>query len=176
MSKIIPFPSKNEYPPYTEMYMKFVKKDGSLLDQMHESLDNAKKIMDAIPEERLNYRYASQKWSTKEVLVHIIDNERIYAYRALAFSRNDKTVLPGFDENLYVKNAEVDKRSIHSIIAEYEAVRRATIALFDSFSSEALLRIGEANHNKTSVRALGYHILGHELHHLDVLKRKYLNE
>lgn len=174
MNKIIPFPSRNEYPKYAEMYMKFVKKDGSLLEQMEKSLLDTKKFMISIPEAMLKYRYAPQKWSIKEVLVHIIDDERIYAYRALAFARNDKTELPGFDETEYIKYAATGTRSLENIIAEYEAVRKATITLFDSFSDEALSRIGLANNNHTSVRALGYHILGHELHHIQIIKDRYL--
>ncbi|GAA4274473.1 DinB family protein [Aquimarina gracilis] len=175
MNKVIPFPSKNEYPEYAEMYMKFLKKDGSLLKQMEESLIKGKRFMTSIPSVKLDYRYMPNKWSVKEVLIHIIDDERIYAYRAMAFARNDKTELPGFEETEYVKYANANTRSIQSIVTEYEAVRRATIALFESFSEEALQRIGMANRNKTSVRALGYHIVGHELHHFYVIREKYLN-
>ncbi len=174
MSKTIPFPAKGEYPEYAEMYMKFVKRDGTLLKQLEESLSSTIEFITSLSFDVLDYKYAPGKWSVKEVLVHIIDDERIYAYRALAFARNDKTELPGFEETEYIQFADTNTRSIESIIEEYRAVRKATIALFDSFSEDALLRIGKANRNKTSVRALGYHILGHEQHHIDVIKERYL--
>jgi len=123
----------------------------------------------------LEFRYAVDKWSIKEVLIHIIDDERIYAFRALAFARNDKTILPGFEQDDYAKYSDENCRIIKNIMSEYEAVRFATIELFKGFSDKALLRIGSANENKTSVRALGYHIAGHELHHIKIIKEKYLN-
>ncbi|MDY8137795.1 DinB family protein [Aquimarina sp. 2201CG5-10] len=174
MNKSIDFPLNTEYPSYAEMYMKLVIRDGSLLKQLKETKITTQKFISSLSEEELNYRYKPGKWSLKEVLVHIIDDERIYAYRALTFARNDKTELPGFDEERYTKYADVYSRTIESIIEEYDAVRMATITLFQSFSDEALLRIGTANKNKTSVRALGYHILGHELHHIQILQDRYL--
>ncbi len=170
----IAFPSKEEYPSYASMYMEYVKKDGSLLQQLKQSLIKVKEFVRSLSQEELNYRYAPDKWSVKEVLVHIIDDERIYGYRALTFARNDKTNLPGFEENEYTQYADTQGRSIENILAEYEAVRMATITLFDGFSQQALIRIGTANKNKTSVRALGYHILGHELHHIHSIKERYL--
>ncbi len=174
MNKTIKFPSSGEYPIYAEMYMDFVKKDGSLLQQFHDNLLATEEFVASLSDEVLNYRYAPDKWSVKEVLVHIIDDERIYAYRALAFARNDQTDLPGFEETAYTAYADTHTRSMQNIMTEYKAVRMATIALFDGFSKEALLRIGRANDNRTSVRALGYHIAGHELHHIHIIKKRYL--
>ncbi len=173
MNKIITFPSKNEYPEYAEMYMNYVKKDGSLIEQLRANLTTTKTFIESLSTKNLDVRYKPSKWSVKEVLVHIIDDERIYAYRALAFARNDTTKLPGFEEEHYIKYADTHTRSVINIIEEYTAVRLATIALFNGLSDEALRRIGNANNNYTSVRALGYHILGHELHHLSVIKEKY---
>ncbi len=154
--------------------MNFVKKDGRLLEQLKQSLLTVKELVASLSEDELNHRYASNKWSVKEILVHIIDDERIYAYRALAFGRNDKTNLPGFEENEYTQYADTHLRSIENIMIEYQAVRMATITLFDGFSEDALSRIGTANDNKTSVSALGYHILGYELHHIHIIKERYL--
>ena len=98
MIKHIEFPSKNEYPIYAEMYMKLVKKDGSLIEQLRFSLDRTKTLINNLSSKELDYRYEKSKWSIKEVLVHIIDDERIYGYRALSFARNDKTNLPGFEQ------------------------------------------------------------------------------
>ena len=174
MNTHIAFPSKTEYPAYAEMYMKLTKKDGTLIAQLRENLEKTKTFMASLSEATLNLRYAPGKWSVKEVLVHIIDDERIYACRALAFARNDNTILPGFEQDDYVLYSDAHARTTENIIEEYEAVRMATIALFKGFSEAALLRIGTANGNRASVRALGYHIAGHELHHIKIIKERYL--
>jgi len=174
MDKIIAFPAPHEYPAYANMYMKHTLKDGSLITQLTQSLDKTLGLVKPLSEETLNYRYQEGKWSLKDLLVHIIDDERIYCYRALAFARNDKTNFPGFEQDEYAQFADTALRSIENILAEYQAVRMATITLFEGFSETALARIGTANGNNTSVRALGYHILGHELHHIEVVKKHYL--
>ena len=174
MNKLIEFPSQTEYPPYAEMYMKLVLKDGTLLKQLNDNLEETKKFVASLTEEELNFRYSDDKWSVKEVLVHIVDDERIYAYRALAFARNDKTSLPGFEQDDYAKHSDTNNRKIENIMEEYEAVRMSTIALFNGLSEEALRRIGTADGNRASVRALGYHIAGHELHHIKFIKERYL--
>ena len=171
---MIAFPAQSEYPTYANMYMKYTVKDGSLIQQLTESLENTLALVKSLSESALNYRYQEGKWSIKDILVHIIDDERIYCYRALAFARNDKTNFPGFEQDDYAKFADTDQRSIENILAEYKAIRLATTTLFEGFSETALQRIGTANDNKTSVRALGYHILGHELHHIEVVKKHYL--
>ncbi len=109
-----------------------------------------------------------------EILVHIIDMERIYAYRALSFARNDKTELHGFNHLDFIIYSGADRRSLDNIFDEYEAVRRSTITLFNGLQDEALLRKGITNKNEASVRALAYHIAGHELHHVNVIKKYYL--
>ncbi|MGB5819989.1 MAG: DinB family protein [Saonia sp.] len=174
MTKSITFPSHTEYPDYAQMYMDLVKTDGTLLDQLRTNLEKTIKLISTLSEEEINYRYAADKWTIKEVLVHIIDDERIYAYRAMAFARNDKTVLPGFDQNDYTMFAASSSRTLKNILTEYKAVRMATIALFDGFSEKALMRIGTADGKMASVRALGYHIAGHELHHIKIIKERYL--
>jgi uncharacterized damage-inducible protein DinB len=127
-----------------------------------------------LPEEKLLFKYAEGKWTIKEVLVHIIDDERIYAYRALRFARNDKTELPGFEQDPYAYYSYANQRTAESIVEEYEAVRLSTIALFNNLSDDAIARSGVANKNEVTVRALGYHIAGHELHHLNIIKTRYL--
>ncbi len=176
MNNNIKFPLKSEYPSYAEMYLKLVIKDGSLLKQLKDSFEKIKKLVETLSEDQLNFRYSENKWTIKEVLVHIIDDERIYGYRALAFARNDKTDLPGFEQEDYTQYSEAHTRTIENIMEEYEAVRFATITLFNGFSDKALMRIGTANENRTSVRALGYHIAGHELHHIKVIEDLYLKE
>ncbi len=176
MIKHIEFPSQNEYPIYAEMYMKLVKKDGSLIEQLKSSLDKTKTLINNLSNEELDYRYKKNKWSIKEVLVHIIDDERIYGYRALSFARNDKTNLSGFEQEDYNLNSDTSERTIENIMEEYEALRLSTITLFNGLSDKSLKRIGIANGNQASARALGYHILGHDLHHIKAIGNLYLNE
>ena len=176
MIKHIEFPSKNEYPIYAEMYMKLVKKDGSLIEQLRFSLDRTKTLINNLSSKELDYRYEKSKWSIKEVLVHIIDDERIYGYRALSFARNDKTNLPGFEQEDYNLNSDTSERTIENILEEYEALRLSTITLFNGLSDKSLKRIGIANGNQASARALGYHILGHDLHHIKIIEDLYLKK
>ncbi|NVK08478.1 MAG: DinB family protein [Tenacibaculum sp.] len=176
MIKYIEFPLENEYPSYAEMYMKLVKKDGSLIEQLKSSLHKTKSLINNLSNDELDYRYEKNKWSIKEVLVHIIDDERIYGYRALSFARNDKTNLPGFEQEDYNYYSDTSERTIENILEEYEALRLSTIALFNGLSDKSLKRIGIANGNRASARALGYHILGHELHHIKTIENLYLKE
>lgn len=176
MIKHIEFPLENEYPSYAEMYMKLVKKDGSLIEQLKSSLHKTKSLIGNLSNDELDYRYEKNKWSIKEILVHIIDDERIYGYRALSFARNDKTNLPGFEQEDYNFYSDTSERTIENILEEYEALRLSTIALFNGLSDKSLKRIGVANGNRASARALGYHILGHELHHIKIIEDLYLKE
>ncbi|MEO5997112.1 MAG: DinB family protein [Chitinophagaceae bacterium] len=107
-------------------------------------------------------------------LVHIIDDERIYAYRALRFARNEKINLPGFDQDIFALYSGADDRNLDNIFAEYETVRSATIALFNGLPEDSLDRMGTADENNSSVRALIYHIAGHEVHHIEFIKENYL--
>jgi len=148
--------------------------DGLLLKHLEDNFIATKELILSLNEEKLNYRYAANKWTIKEILVHIIDDERIYAYRALRFARNDQTELPGFEQDDYTLHSQANTRSLQSILGEYEAVRYATIALFNGLPEDAFLRRGTANNNKATVRALAYHIAGHELHHMNIIREKYL--
>lgn len=168
-------PKDGEYPPYAVMYIKLLPDDGLLLKHLKDNFEKVKEFILSLPEEKLLYRYAGNKWTIKEILVHIIDDERIYAYRALCFARNEKTALPGFEQDDYVVFSNANDRSIENILQEYQAVRDATIALYEGLDEKSLLREGIANGNKATVRALGYHIAGHELHHINIIKEKYLN-
>lgn len=173
--KLIPKPQHGEYPSYAEMYMKWMPDDDLLLQHLQTNFENTRRLVQSLTEEQLYLRYAPNKWTIKEVLVHVVDDERIYAYRAMCFGRNEKLALPGFDQDEYARYSDANDRDIDQIMTEYEAVRNATIALFDGFSDTALTRMGVADGNRATVRALGYHIAGHELHHVHLLKAKYLN-
>ena len=167
-------PQEGEFPPYANMYIKLLPDDGLLLKHLRDNFIAMKQLIFSLPQEKLNYRYAQNKWTIKEILVHIIDDERIYAYRALCFARNDKTELPGFEQDDYALHSRANERSLENILEEYEAVRNATIALFNGLPEDSLLRMGTANNNKATVRAMAYHIAGHELHHMNIIKEKYL--
>ena len=167
---------KGDYPEYAEMYMKLVPDDGLILKHLKDGFVTVKDLIHSLPKEKLFYRYAEGKWSIKEILVHIIDDERIFSYRALRFARNEKINLVGFDQDAYAIYSEADKRDLDNIFEEYEAVRNATIALFNGLPEGSLDRMGHGTGtaNDATVRALAYHIAGHELHHLHFIKENYL--
>ena len=165
---------EGEFNPYAMMYIKLLPDDGLVLKHLKANFKKVKEFVLSLPNDKLNYRYAENKWTIREILVHIIDDERIYAYRALCIGRNDKTPLPGFEQEDYVPFSQAKKRSLNNILREYKTVRNATLSLFASFNKEDLLRIGTANGHPVSVRALAYHIASHELHHVNIIKERYL--
>jgi uncharacterized damage-inducible protein DinB len=172
--KNIEKPKEGEYPPYAIMYIDLLPDDSLVLKYLKENLKSTKDLILSLPEEKLLYRYAEGKWTIKEVLVHIIDDERIYSYRALRFARNDQTELPGFEQDDYARYSGANARGIKDILKEYAAVRNSTIAFFNGLDEEAFTRAGVANKNLVSVRALAYHIAGHEMHHINIIKERYL--
>ncbi|HEX2609050.1 MAG TPA: DinB family protein [Flavisolibacter sp.] len=131
-------------------------------------------FLKTIPEDKWNYRYEEGKWSIKEMVQHIIDAERIFAFRALTFAREDRNALPGFDENDYARVAPAGQRSKEDLIEELAIVQRSTILLFNSFGEKQLDAFGTANGNKIQVKALGFVIIGHTLHHKMILQERYL--
>ncbi|MBT1706845.1 DinB family protein [Fulvivirgaceae bacterium PWU5] len=143
-----------------------------------DALDIARKRMDelvqALPEAKGEYRYGPDKWTIKELLCHLIDAERIFTYRALRFARNDKTALHGFEENDYAPEANAHGRTLAEIAQEAMHVRQSTVDLYKSFTPEMLQRSGTANGKTLSVFHLGYVIAGHELHHYNILRERYL--
>lgn len=167
-------PQPGEYAPYAIMYIGLLPDDGLVLRHLRDNLRATRELVLSLPEETLLFRYAPGKWTIKEILVHLSDDERIYSYRALRFARNDKTELPGFEQDHYALHSGADERSVRDILRELAAVREATIALFQSFDKETLLRSGVANGAVMSVRAAVYHLAGHELHHVNIIKERYL--
>lgn len=172
--RLIDKPLAGEYSPHAIAYINLLPNDGRVLQHMQHNFAVVKNLINSLPVEKPYYRYATGKWSIKQTLVHIMDDERIYAYRALRIARNDKTPLPGFEQDDYVPYSNAMERSLEDIFAEYEAIRTSTILLFNSFSNDDLVRAGFANSHPMSVRAAAYHIAGHELHHLNIIKTKYL--
>ena len=146
----------------------------SLSDALLNSVSNSFDFWNSIPEEKGNYRYAEGKWSIKELLQHIIDTERIFSYRALAIARGEQTPLPGYDENQYADNCLADSRLLQEMIDEFVLVRKSSIALFKSFNESVLDNLGNASGSNLSVRAAGFIIVGHEIHHMNVVKERYL--
>jgi len=171
---LISKPGADEYPAYAAAYIKWLPDDGRILEHMKDQAGKTEELVSGIPDEKWSYVYAPGKWTIKEVLVHIIDDERIYAYRALRIGRGDTTPLPGFEQDNYVPYSRANERSVNSILKEYTTVRKATLSLFRSFSEEDFLRRGTADGSAMSARALLYHLAGHELHHLHIIKERYL--
>jgi uncharacterized damage-inducible protein DinB len=166
-------PQPGEYNPYYEKYVSLVA-PGDVLPALTSQWEETRAIFSSIPEDRGAYRYAPGKWSIKEMLGHVIDTERIMSYRALRIARGDTTPLPGFEQDDYVRNANSDRVSLASLIAEFDSVRRATTLMFENMDPEASTRQGTASTYPVSVRALAWIIAGHELHHRGILKQKYL--
>lgn len=166
---------KNEYAPYFEQYMQLVTKEGkSIIENMQDSQIEFDTILRNLPKEKHTFSYAEGKWTLKELIQHSIDTERVFCYRALCFARNDKTSLPGFDQDIFVDNGNANQLEFSDLLDEMSTLRKSTIQLYKSFSEEALLRIGVASGNKISVRALGYLFSGHQMHHLNIVKERYL--
>lgn len=161
-------------PSFYKNYVKQIE-ETDLLQALRISGHRALELVHSIPEEKADYRYAEGKWSTRELLCHMIDAERIFTYRALRFARNDKTPLAPFEENDYAPQANASGRSLQKIAAEMAHLRSATIDLFEGFTPEMLIRKGTVNKNELSVVALGFIIAGHETHHCNILKERYLS-
>jgi uncharacterized damage-inducible protein DinB len=165
---------ENEYASYYGAYISQVSEEYNLIEELEISVHRFVKFVQDIPMNKFDYRYADGKWTIKDIIQHLIDAERIFAYRALCFARYDKTELPGFDENSYVDEANANKRSIQDLLSELLVVRQATLSLFKTFTQEQLLRKGIASNNPMSVRALGFVIIGHQNHHQKVFEERYL--
>ena len=166
---------KNEYAAYFEHYMQLVAvKNRSIIENLQHSQKEFDSVMRNLLEEKHSFSYAAGKWTLKELIQHIIDTERIFCYRALCFARNDKTALPGFDQDIFVDYGNANQLNYFDLLDEMATLRKSSIQLFQSFSEEALLRIGVASENEMSVRALGYLFSGHQMHHLNIVKERYL--
>jgi transposase len=163
----------SEHIPYYAKYINLVP-NGNILTILADQIRDTSKFLNTISEQQSLKRYAPDKWSIKEVLGHLSDSERIFAYRALRFARNDKTALPGYESDDYIEFGHFDDRHWQELIDEFETVRRATISFFKSLDETAWIRQGVANNDSVSVRALAYIIAGHELHHIKLIKELYL--
>jgi|SRR5579875_3035545 len=160
-------------PEYYHQYIKLAM-DDDLKTAFQKHQTGLVSLLQNIPEEKWNYRYAEGKWSVKEVVQHIIDGERIFAYRALVFARKDKTPLPSFDENNYANASKADERNSHDMIEELKTVQKSSAQLFNSFDEEQLDESGIASNKSNYVKGIGYILVGHALHHKKILEERYL--
>ena len=166
-------PLPDEYAPYYATYIKLVPDTGILM-LLRDQLAETEALLREFRADRADHRYAAGKWSVKEVVGHIADSERVFAYRALRFARGDRTPLPGYEQDDFIRGGNFGARPLPEIAGELRSVRMATITLFAGLSEEALLRRGPANNVEFSVRALAWIIAGHERHHATVLRERYL--
>lgn len=168
----ITHPEPGEYAPYYGRYISLVT-GSDILATLDAQRRQTMLLLSGRDESDGNFRYAPDKWSAKEVLGHVCDTERIFAYRALRISRGDRTPIEGFEQDDYIRHAPFAKRPLAELIDDYIAVRRATLTLLRNLDEQAWLRRGIASNNEVSVRALAYMIAGHELHHRRILEEKY---
>jgi hypothetical protein len=165
-------PSPDEYAAYYETYISLVKSEDIVATLETQGLQTAR-FLAARSEREGNFRYAPDKWSVKEVVGHLSDSERIFAYRALRIARGDKTPLSGFEQDDYIRGGSFGERTLADVAEEFSLVRAASVALFKSLRKEAWELRGVANKNEVTVRALAYIIAGHELHHRRILDERY---
>ena len=165
-------PQVGEYSPYYERYISLVKGD-DILSALDQQRRDTMTLLCSRSEEDGNFRYASGKWSAKEVLGHVCDSERVFAYRAMRISRTDATPLEGFEQDDYVRNGPFARATMADLIEDFIAIRRATLSLLRYLDQDSWTRRGIANKNEVTVRALAYIIAGHELHHRRILEEKY---
>lgn len=164
-------PNINEYAPFSAGYVSLVS-DADVIKLLEQLMESSYKLFSNLTNEQAVHAYAPGKWTVKQVLGHMIDTERIFAYRALVFSR-EATELPGFDQDVYVNNTDFNSRSIQDLAAEFKAVRQSNLYMIKAFTDEQQLRTGVASGFVFSVRAFVYMIAGHEMYHLNAFKERY---
>ena len=161
-------------PSFYQPYMDCVPNDGNLLQHLKDIRDETEELISGLSEEKLTYSYRKDKWTIKDILVHLADCERVIIYRAMRIARADKTNLPGFDENLFASNANANNRKVDDIMKELSALRAATVVFIETLDEESLNRTGTANGFPLSARLLVNHIYGHHRHHLNIIRERYL--
>jgi len=169
----MPRPDLSRVPEFYHGYIGNVKED-NLMAGLRSSTKNLFELLNSIPADKHDHKYADGKWTIKEVVQHMLDGERVFTYRALRFARKDDTPLPGFDENLFAQTAKADKRNWTDLIEEFASLRKATEAMFASFDNEQMEQSGIASENSTYVLGIGYIVAGHVNHHCQIIKERYL--
>jgi hypothetical protein len=170
----IPRPQAGEYAPYYERYISLVP-GSDILTTLDAQRRQTLLLLSGRDETDGDFRYAPDKWNAKQVLGHVCDTERVFAYRALRIARGDQTPMEGFEQDDYVRNGPFAVIALCEIVEDYIAVRRATLTLLRNLDEQSWARRGVANRNEVTVRALAYIIAGHELHHRQILEEKYFN-
>ena len=169
----IPKPEVGEHDAYFSTYIDQVE-EGDLIGDLRAQAGELTEVCGDLSEAAGRFRYAPEKWSIKEVLGHLIDTERVFVYRALWFARGESAELPGFDQDEFVRRADFNRRSLESLVSEFVHVRQSTIDLLASFREADWGRSGISNEASLSVRAIGYILVGHVAHHLEILRERYL--
>ncbi len=175
MNAAIKKPEPAEHAEYYSQYINLAPSD-DLITELESQLITFTEFISNIPDEKLNYRYAPEKWSIAQIFQHIIDTERIYGFRILNFVRNGMMEIPGFDQDAFAREADVSSRTKQSFADEFSAVRRSTIELLKTITPEQAMITGKANNNKISVRSIAYVAYGHIVHHCRVIEERYLNK
>ncbi len=165
-------PQADEYDPYYSDYIDRVE-EADVIEVLRRQQADSEAVLMGLTDEAGSFRYAPDKWSVKEVVGHLSDTERVFAYRALCIARGETQSLPGMDQDIYVAGAGFDSRGMDSLAEEFSAVRSAAIALFESFDQQSWARSGVANGVEISVRALAFIVAGHESHHMAILRDRY---
>lgn len=169
-------PAVGEYAPFYQNYINkaIEAANGDILQLLAQLKDSTYQFFHNIPAEKADFAYAEGKWTIKELLGHIIDAERVFAYRVLCISRKEQKNLPGFDENEFVANSNFRQRTLGDLAAEFESVRESNLHLLRALTEEQAVLTGTANGSAVSVRGLAYIMAGHELHHLNIIRERYL--
>ena len=165
-------PLENEYAPAFQGYVSHVSED-DIMPAMRSQIDALDVLLDDVPPERETFRYAEGKWSIREIIGHLIDGERVFGYRALCIARGETQNLPGFDQDQYMLTAPFDRIELADLLSEFRLVRLSNIAMLRTLDEAAWTRMGTANGNPISVRALVYIMVGHTRHHMGVLRERY---
>jgi uncharacterized damage-inducible protein DinB len=166
-------PKKDEYAPFYQSYIQQLPPKGALLPLLRQSFKSLSAQLINLPDNAGNLRYAEHKWTIKDMLVHLIDAERVFAFRALWFIRADRAPLPGFNQEFWMEQADTSNRSIKDLLKEWKSVRENTIALAQQCTEKQSLFLGTASNRMASTRAMFWIILGHQLHHEQILKIHY---
>ena len=167
-------PLETEYPPDFSSYIAQVN-ENEILPVLRSQIDALDVLLDRVSPDHETYRYAEGKWSIREIVGHLIDGERVFGYRALCIARGDTRSLPGFDQEEYLASAPYHHIELEDLLSEFRLVRQSNIAMFRNLDETAWTRIGTANDNQVSVRALAFGMAGHVRHHMNVLREKYLD-
>jgi hypothetical protein len=169
----MPRPIAGEYSPYFEKYIKLTSGD-DVRQVLENSMEPIKKFLFSLPEDKAAHAYADGKWTMRQLLQHMIDTERVFAYRAMSISRGEQQPLPGFDENLYAENAKAEGLSLQELSEEFLLLRKSSVLLFSNMSNEGLTRFGIASDYRVNPNAIGFMLVGHALHHKQIITERYL--